>query len=1296
MKIKLLLFILLFTSVFLKAQTPYQNLIISEVRLDRPEWSYVELCNMGTVAVDLAQFSVGNVSPWSYAPWDTIPDRTFTTTINDYVNLPSRMLNPGETFLIANVSDWNREMALINSERYGELTKHDTWMLADMQINVPEEPNRTNIPNDVYTGTDSVSVGYNTLSSWFGSSCIYLCHHYTETDSAFVDAVNGIFSNDGQRPGGQNASDVAGVPGATGNSILVRKHTVTKGTLDWEQARGVDITDSEWLPIPTLVVGGWEPGRKEFWTYNNHGDFRLNAQTLKSSTIDIDWTNMRMSVKWGVRNQDSIMNAFDKASGIAWKYQMSPSKLDSAYTSVRTGDSLTLYGCGNQLDMLKFALIALPSTNSEARVVPKNAENAGGWYTPFIVTEGVPGMDTIRNVAFATRVDTLYKYLEKADAATWKVVWKDGVERPDLVNGDILKVTAGNGTTEKDYFIKVTKYIPSHDATLSSITWPDIPEYYKGIFGWMGDTIPSFSPTKYNYTVQVPYDVSGIPSLIAKPQNPDTRIEVVRATSLYASDAAKTVKFYTTAEDDTTLATYSIRLEKEKDLVNVQPYEAEPFFSQFVFRADWRQNFIEICNPGNQPLDLSHYCIVRSFGTDPYQAITTATADNAWATRFQRYVPGYVWQDEASWQVQPGILEQDFAVNPIVEGGDVFVVAWAFPNYKDVAARDYPEYGQIDVNFKNGYNPWGIEFVENASGLSNDDAVIGGWYNSDWILYKIINDSVLNGLKPLVDPYDVEVIDVIGRCNGQGPGLMSVNPNTSFDQNSGLKRLPEYYKGNPVPGGSFLDTLNNKPSEWLYTNSTYWTNEGYGWPETNSMSSNGMGSHEFNPVTEFISTVASGSYTVSKGYSMNETIGGGVKAGITVDEFMTSIIVADENQKLTFTHAGTELAGSDVLSNGDALTVVSANGENTTNYIISVSTQGLSNDAMLTSSKYTITVDGSTGTVSGFAVGTPLKTIYEGCSAPSTASLYGMYKEDGSYASFVQMKFDSTYASVIATNQIYFEVIAQDGITKISYQLLPNSESSDAYVLSDVYNIDQDAALISLLYDGTNVTSFFKNLIPAPGATIELVNKLGQVRDFGTIYKDDKLVVTAADGVTKKTYALELWSQFAALYEANMTSEEYIVNQQTLKVTGVLQGTTVDEFIGNVTFSMGATYALQDKKGAEKTTTVMEDGDLVVVTSENGVAIKKYSIVVLKTSVENQLSGNIKAYPNPTTGIINIDGLEDGNTIRIYNIAGYNVLTMTAGSMRETASLQNQPNGLYMIIVSNESQQIGRFKVIKK
>jgi hypothetical protein len=105
-------------------------------------------------------------------------------------------------------------------------------------------------------------------------------------------------------------------------------------------------------------------------------------------------------------------------------------------------------------------------------------------------------MDTISRLDFAMRTDTLFKYLEKAPKASWKIVFKDGVEKPDLKTGDLLRVTSENGKA-KDYFLKLKNFIPEVNAFLTSITWPDIPSYFKGdiarSFGWTGDTIPGFA-----------------------------------------------------------------------------------------------------------------------------------------------------------------------------------------------------------------------------------------------------------------------------------------------------------------------------------------------------------------------------------------------------------------------------------------------------------------------------------------------------------------------------------------------------------------------------------------------------------------------------------------------------------------------------------------------------------------------------------------------------------------------------------------------------------------------------------
>ncbi len=55
----------------------------------------------------------------------------------------------------------------------------------------------------------------------------------------------------------------------------------------------------------------------------------------------------------------------------------------------------------------------------------------------YYVTKDEPVIDTIGNVPYDTRTDTLLAYLLKAPKASWEFVWVDDVERVDLKNGDI-------------------------------------------------------------------------------------------------------------------------------------------------------------------------------------------------------------------------------------------------------------------------------------------------------------------------------------------------------------------------------------------------------------------------------------------------------------------------------------------------------------------------------------------------------------------------------------------------------------------------------------------------------------------------------------------------------------------------------------------------------------------------------------------------------------------------------------------------------------------------------------------
>ncbi|MCF6357853.1 MAG: T9SS type A sorting domain-containing protein, partial [Draconibacterium sp.] len=1106
-----------------------------------------------------------------------------------------------------------------------------------------------------------------------------------------------------------------GVTDATGEAILIRKYSVKTGNLDFANARGIGEDDSEWIVVLEPNQNSW---RDVMWTVGNHGDYHLDENTLISDVANVDFEGKTITVPWGTRRADGVMELMEKKPGIAWIYHVAPVLEDSASFAAYTGDQLEVIVAGNVGEKGMFDIIVADPTADANMVVPvspmdgdgfwRDANDAGILSWPRVTTHK-EGNDTIwgirGGIPYATRTDSLLARLEKPANATWEFEFVGGTKRADLVDGDMLKVTASNGTV-KSYYIAVTALRKNDQANLFAITWPDIPEFYYGIFGWIGDTIPGFGPTLYNYRVQVPLDVAGIPALVGKPESTNAKVDVKRATSLSGTTEDRTITFTVTAEDDTTVTHYNVELVKEKNPVNVQPYHAEPFLSELVFWESWSNSFGEICNPGNQPLDLSNYMIAMAWNTDPAGVIQSRMDPGEWLDRFDKYVPGYKWVDEATWQVTPGILVQDVNVNPIVMPGDVFAFGgiWQTAFIKFPWGPDYvwPVPGELDVQFNNiesangnFYNPWGEDISGNGSPIRK-------WYNSNWYMFKILNDSIKKGQKPANDPNDFELIESFGMIDGTSWVLGGV-PSGMITSHV---RKPEIYTANPAMQASFGTSEDD--TEWLITNAATFNALGYGWPYNILAVGYDIGKHFFNTPTHFMSTVGSVVYKVSEGYSMNEDIRGPV-TGVTANEFLANIIKADEKQTLTLkaTADGSELTGGDVLSINDTLVVMSADSTNTSKYIIEVTDNGLSSDALLTSNKYTIEVqsdpksaneeaEAGAGTVTGFEYGTSLKTIIANITAPAGAN-YDIVDGNGAYVPLQMMNFDTTYVNVTVNSNTYIEVTAENGVTKILYQLIPDVSDKDAFITSNVYDVVQKDVLIHYVPRGTDVRSFLSNLVVSAGASMVLVDKFGLERVEGYVADDDKVIVTSPNGEVTKVYFISMLAEKyvpETTYLAYITSKVYQIGQVDYVVDGVDRGESISGFYSNITPSMGAAAVLVDKDGNEKTSGDVESSDKVQVTSADGKVVVMYTIAPL-TSTDIVETHNIQLYPNPTNGNLNISGLEQGNRVQVFNTNGSAIRDIIVGSSIEVVSLHKEPAGMYMIVISDNSKLLGRYKAIK-
>jgi len=1285
MRLKTLLLIILMSGGILHAEDTIRSLVITEACLSWMDEAYVEITNMGDKDVQLGNFKIGNIEPWGNPPFiPRVPEMVF--------QLPEKILSPGESFLIATVYDFEPTQHAKGLERFSERrTKEEMWELADVQYHMKESDG---------DATDSVTNPQRIFSEvvW-GRNCIFIEQHFENGDSVVIDQVNGVFDGeDGlnlpfdQRWPSKPGYDVAGVVNASYEAYLIRKFSVKQGNLDFASARGVGIDDSEWIAIPRQ--GG--PWRKAMWTVGNHANAKLDENTLESDVVEVDFANKTLTVPWGIRRSDDIMNYFVKKPGIGWNYHLAPntSAEDSVSFTAKTGDQLQLFVCGEGLDLVTFEIIVKEPTTDAKLAVPKlNADAQGNWKDQIQngiltwprITRNESDMDTIwgeyGGIPYATRIDSLLDRIEIPSNASWELVTVDGLNRPDLKGGDKLKIVAKDGS-EKEYYILVNGYLPSHNAQLSSITWPDIPGSYRGIFGWLGDTIPNFGGSVFNYKVTVPLDVDGIPGLIAKTADLNAQVEVVRASSLNGTTKNRTISFIVTAEDDTTINTYNVELIKERNPNDIQPFTPDPFISEIVWKEQWANSWMEIFNPGTEPIDLSNYMFVNDWPDDPAVAVSNSSSAESYARRYNKYIPGYKYtNNEADWASNPGILESDLNVNPIVMPGDVFVLA----DIRQWWTIGYPWYASkaADIDFGK-HNPWGENIGEQNSAIGQWGGVI--------FMFKIENDSIKSGLKAPNDINDFQLLDIfdIGQAG----------------MTNDYRRKPEIWKGNPLFGDS-QDEENDK-MEWVeYTQSDF-EGPGISWNQSHSAVATDVGQHFLIQPTAYMSTVSSVVYKVSPGYSKNESIKG-MTTGITVANFMTNLIKADENQMLNVLSSadGSALSMDAVLSMNDILVVMSADSTNTTKYILEVSEVGLSSDAVLTSSRYTITItsepksgteneNAGTAIITGFDYGTSLKTILANITVPASANM-DVVDLNGAYVPLIRLNFDTSYVNVTVNSNIYMDVVAENGVTEIVYQLIPTSTDKDAFVLSDIYNVIQKEILIQYVPRGTTANTLLSNIVASAGASIKVVNKMGMERLSGRIADDDKVVVTSSDGSVSKAYYLSMLAEEyvrETTYLAYILSATYPIDQVGFRIDGVDGKESIANFMTKVTPAAGANAVVIDKDGMEKNSGDIDRDDKVKVTSADGKIVVMYSFGIL-TSNKTLNQNEISVYPNPTNNEIKVAGVEPGDRIQVINSVGTIISDVNVVRNIESFSLRNKSAGIYMVVISKSNSITGRYKVVK-
>jgi hypothetical protein len=1151
MKKHYLLILLVFMAINFNAHAERINipglelpkLIISEVRPDNQANGYVQLTNVGDTPIDLEPFKLYSVhyntriSAYSDSILTFNMANSATSETVGKVLLKG-IIEPGESHVIKTVWD-------ANNARGNGIPLHNTAIaqIANQFVFQSEVNNLNgwiNKPEWQCWGFDSISPRV-PRPTWTElqllraeASAGYLIHWKFQVDSVtwdstFIDNFNFFYTLvPGSTMKGHEIRPIAGVEDAMTTGIMVRKAQVTQGNMNWDQSRGADAFNSEWLVIPKNTSLQYA-----FTTVGVHGVFDLDYTAKNPANVIVDKTAKTMSIPWQMARGDSLSGHFNLGPGMGWLYTLNESFEDSASFIARTGDKFAFYAVGNDVKKSEYTLQVRDAAADLAEIFPRRRLIIGEeivfneetetfdtiptryWTTGFVYNLGKgPEIDSIINVSFATRTDSLLLYFDKPAGATWEFVFVDGENRVDLQFGDKLKVTSANGVNSKEYFIAVDDHVKSNNALLSTVLWPDInPALYPR---WIkGDTLPDFNPLSISNIVLLHRDAMQIPAFQYIPQNLRSRLEIEDAVDLDGTLEQRTTTVKVFAESDTISLTYRFIFQRQG--LPVQPNEAEPFFSEFVRSIHTQGHAIEIFNPGTEDLDLSRYVIVSGIAGQTWQEAVETVRPGTTAANFARpagdgiwvyeshYFPSYRWTadgSQAEWLATPneenpyagkGFLRPDGIYDPWVDPQDVWVGGVAIgtqnTHQKIRQEADFLWEGRAD---EGTLYPWGDSLRVYRQGNP-------AWKRNHIFLLKVLNDSIFEGIKDVRDATAYELIDRFDAIDNIIYDGININAGAHS-----LIRKPHISKGTLDRIGGADETAES--SEWIFRTSVA------GLISVDDLVDN-IGLHIMDPITNYLSTVTSIVLKVTPGYQGDNLSITGSITDYTPASIALVLDKADASQTFAFKRGETVLADDQPLADGDVLEVTSGDGSTTTVYKLINSP--LDNDTSLTAKAGSgLAVTGSK--VTGATLGMTLKQAISNLEVAQKSVLNVINASTGALQPLV-LQFDSLRVDVLVSDNILLEVVAEN-FDKATYVFDFGFASNKAVLFSNILTIDQEKRWILELPIGSTAPSMLSMVFANEGATVRILDKAGFERKVGFLYIDDVIEVTAPDGVTKAFY----------------------------------------------------------------------------------------------------------------------------------------------------------------------------------
>ena len=794
---------------------------------------------------------------------------------------------------------------------------------------------------------------------------------------------------------------------------------------------------------------------------------------------------------------------------------------------------------------------------------------------------------------------------------------------------------------------------------ISAIIWPEIPDSLKNTAQWKGDSLSAFKPDTSQYVVALPYGTTNVPQLFPIVTDPNVVARIHPAISLYGSEEERTTVFTLTSGEGLELLSYKIlfTIVAGGNMAGISTIRSQDY--QIIEGPSGLQNVLGV-DTGTAVNDFFNHIIKE----DPGQSLEIhSVLDGSIRT------VGETVSDQDTLVVisADGQNTTEYLIT-VHEGGpysDAVLTSSFYTVMTDtlggtgtIAGMDYetsiiqvldsiikPETANLAVTGIDG------ESVSLKT-LNFKTEVVNTLVNEE-IFFKVTAQDgitiITYRLQPAGPSGDALVFSNVYEVNQEGHYIRFIPSGTD---------IPTFLQNIiPVAGSvvAVTDTMGIKHTSGKVSADFKL--------KVTSADGTSRNSYVLIPMD---AVIWSDVYLVDNGRIS------GIDTATTASEFLANIIKSDPGQNLEVHRSsdGTMVEAQQTVSDGDTL-IVSIGGQDYT-WLISLTPGGLDSDALLTSEVYDITSDpdAGTGTVSGMHFGMTVGEVLDSIQVPLTANLY-----------VLDTDYHSVSLSTLISDSIRFIVVSQDRRITMDYAVQLTIRDNEAYVLSNLYEVSQDQKTIRQIPYATPIYIFLQNIIPVPGAHLQVLNASGQPQDLGNIDMNFSLEVTSKDG--SKTVSYDLMIKGG---EAWVTSDSLTVDQENKVISGISSGMEVAEFLGLLTLAPEARVMVVDKFIQTKTSGPMEEGDIIMVVSGNGKSVVEYTLefkIVLGLTHSQGIS--IKVFPNPMKDEIYIRGVQREFKIKIANVLGMNLLENQGCN---EISVGHLPPGIYLIKIMNRDGSI--------